>query len=182
MSTSLSLTIQAEGRHDRSEVAFADRVGVRPLADDTAGGEARLCPLEELAREERGDAGNPGVRRLGNDHVVLLSRQQQVRTTVADDEVRPGVGERVVVFGLEEARGLDDFGGDFDDVGTLDRMAQRRAERDAAAEADNRHPLRRRVKEQRQVRHQLLRQHVAAVRRVGLAVHRQRRRAGEPLH
>ena len=37
------------------------------------------------------------------------------------------------------------------------------------------------VQQQRQVRDELLREHVAAVRRVGLAVDRQRRRAGQPL-
>ena len=38
------------------------------------------------------------------------------------------------------------------------------------------------VHQQRQVRHQLLREHVAAVRGVHLAVHRERRGAGQPLH
>ena len=38
------------------------------------------------------------------------------------------------------------------------------------------------VQQQRQVRDQLLRQHVAAIRGVGLAVDRERRRAGQLLH
>ena len=42
----------------------------------------------------------------------------------------------------KNARRLDHFRRDLDDVGARDRMAQRRAERDAAAEADDRRPSR----------------------------------------
>ena len=61
-------------------------------------------------------------------------------------------------------------------------MAKRRADRRAAAEADDHHLARVVVQQQRQVRHHLLRQHVAAVRRVDLAVDRERRGAGQLLH
>ena len=60
-------------------------------------------------------------------------------------------------------------------------MTERGAQRDAAAEADNADLARVLVEEQRQVRDQFLRQHVATVRRVHLAVDGERQRSGEPL-
>ena len=81
----------------------------------------------------------------------------------------------------KKARRLDHLGGDLDHVGTRNRMTQRRAERHAAAQPDDGNVARVVVHEQRQMGDELLRQHVAAIRRVRLAVNRQRRRAGEPL-
>ena len=68
------------------QVGGADVVGVRPLAEQAVGLEPRSRRLEELAGEERRDAGHPRVRRLGDDHVVAPRRQQQVRPAVADDQ------------------------------------------------------------------------------------------------
>ena len=87
----------------------ADVVGVRPLAQHAARRQAVARGLEELAREERGDAGHPRVRRLGDDDVVALAGEQQVRSPVADDEARARVGQRAMILVVEEARGFDDF-------------------------------------------------------------------------
>ena len=48
-----------------------------------------------------------------------------------------GSASAPMVLVLEEARRLDHLGRDLEHVGVLDRMRQRRAERDAAAEAEN---------------------------------------------
>ncbi len=61
-------------------------------------------------------------------------------------------------------------------------MGERRAERDATAEPEDRHALRIGMEQQRQVREHALRQHVAAVRRVDLAVDRERDGAGQLSH
>ena len=59
---------------------------------------------------------------------------------------------------------------------------ERRPERDAAAEAEDRCLPGRRVQQQRHVRQQPLGEHVAGIRRVDLAVDGQRRRAGRVAH
>ena len=124
ISRSLSLTIHAVpfGNTDVKvatidrRVTLADGVGVRPLADDAARREPRARAFEELAREERGHAGNPRIRWLGDDHVVLLAREQQVRSSVADDQPCARIGERPVILGVEEARRLDHLGRNLDDI------------------------------------------------------------------
>ena len=86
------------------------------------------------------------------------------------------------VLGLEEARGLDHLRRDLEHVDALERMAERRPERDAAAQAEDGRLRGRRVEQQRHVREQPLGEHVAGVRRVDLAVDGQRRRAGRVAH
>ncbi len=77
-----------------------------------------------------------------------------------------------------EARGrLDDLGRDLEHVGAVHGMAQGAAERHAAAQPNDRDALRVRVQQERQVREEALRQHVARVRRVDLAVDREHPRA-----
>ena len=61
-----------KGGRNRSQIAGADVVGVGPLAEDAAGRQPVARLGEELAGEERRDAGNPRVRRLRDDHVVAL--------------------------------------------------------------------------------------------------------------
>ena len=67
-----------EGRDDRSEIRAGDVVGMRPLADHAARGEAAPRRGKELPREQRRDARHPGIRRLGDDDVVELRCQQQM--------------------------------------------------------------------------------------------------------
>ncbi len=163
-----------ERRHDRAQVLLADVVSVRPLAEDAVRSQAVARCGEELAGEERRHAGHPGVRRLRDNHVVGARGQQHVRAAVADHQMRAWIGQGVVVLPGEEAGRRDDIGGDLDDVRAPNRMRQRRAERDAATEADDADLAGGAVDEQRHVRQQLLRQHVAAVRRVHLAINRKR--------
>ena len=150
-----------------------------PLAQHAARGEPCARRLEEFPREQRGDAGHPRVRGFRDDHVVLPRRQQQVGAAVADDEARAGPQERALVHVIEVVRGLDDFGRDLDHVrvdGRSDRP-ERRVQRHAAAEADDREMAGVAVQQHGQQPEQPLRQHVAAVRGVHLAVDRQRPRA-----
>ena len=95
---------------DRAQVRLAHGVGMGPLADDAARCQPRTRAFEELPCEERRHARNPGVRRLGNDHVVLTAREKQMRTSVADDEVCARVGERLMILRVEEVRRLDNLG------------------------------------------------------------------------
>jgi hypothetical protein len=59
-------------------------------------------------------------------------------------------------------------------------MGKRGSQRDAAAQTKNRRAFRVGVEQQRHVREQTLRQHVAGIRRIDLAVDRQRGRSGKP--
>ncbi len=101
------------GKTDRNvatidlQIAAADVVGVRPLAQHAAGRQPIARALEKLPREERRDAGHPRVRRLRDDHVVRLPAEHQVRAAVADDQARARIGERAIVLGFEKPRRLD---------------------------------------------------------------------------
>jgi hypothetical protein len=59
--------------------------------------------LEELPGEERGDAADPGVGRLGDDHVVALRRGEEEVPGVGNDQADARVPENLSV----EAREVD---------------------------------------------------------------------------
>ena len=144
-----------------------------PLAEEAIGGESRPRRLEELPREERRDAGHPGIGRLGNNHVVLPRCQQQVGTAVANDEPNRRVGEDVPALAIEEMRRRHDFGRDLDNVGVTDlSWGQRGAQRHPAAESDDADFPCLPMKRDGQQPEQALSQHVAAIRGVDLAVDR----------
>jgi hypothetical protein len=73
---------------------------------------------------------------------------------------------------VEEMRGVDDLWREFDDVDACHRMTKGSANGDAAAQTDDGHLARVVVQQQRQMRQQLLCQHVAAVRRIHFAIDR----------
>ena len=137
---------------------------------------------EELAGEERRNAGNPGVRRLRDDHVVLAARQQQMRSAVADDQMRARIVERVLV-GVAEVAARPR-------PPPAKSRPRRRAQSDDCSAAPSVTPLPRPMmptsrgfscSSSGRCATSLLRQHVAAVRRVHLAVDGERGRSGEPL-
>ena len=125
------------------QIVRRDVVGVRPLADDAVRLEARARRLEEFAREQRGDARHPGIRRLRHDDVVLPGGEQQMRPAVADDQTRRPVGRARGRFLCRKNRRLRPL-----QVKSRRRRrartvpgAKRRGRRDAAAEADDRDVL-----------------------------------------
>ena len=63
--------------------------------------------------------------------------QLQVRAAVADDQVRARILQRAAVLVGEERRGLHHLRRDLEHVSPLDRVGERRAGGDAAAETDN---------------------------------------------
>ena len=104
-----------------------------------------------------------------------------MRPPVADDEAHARFGERAAAFAVEEARGLDDFRGDLHDVrAPHGALGQRGADRDTAAQSDHDDVLCVAVEEHGQQAEQALREHVAAVRRIDLAVDGERRGTGQP--
>ena len=88
---------------ERRSVA-ADVVGVRPLAQHAAGRQTRLRHLEELAGEQRRDAGHPRIRRLRHDDVVLLAAEQEVGTAVADHQAGAPGSARAWWFSASKKR------------------------------------------------------------------------------
>jgi len=66
--------------------------------------------LEVLAREEVGDAGDPGIGRLVDDDVVELAPGLQEVAAVVDDEADFWVGADVEVVFSEELGGVEDIG------------------------------------------------------------------------
>ena len=105
-----------------------------------------------------------------------------MRASVTEHESGAGIAQGVVVVGVEERRGGDDLGRNLDDIRPLNRVAQGRTQRHPAAEADDADLPGGSVQQQREVREKPLRQHVAAVRGVHLAVDRERKRAGHAAH
>ena len=55
---------RGEGPHDRAEIGVADIVRVRPLTEKAVRFQTRARRLEKLPREQRGDAGHPGIGRF----------------------------------------------------------------------------------------------------------------------
>ena len=164
-----------ERPHDRSQIAGADVVGMRPLADQAIRLQSGARRFEELTCEQRRDAGHPWIRRLGDDDVVAARRQQQMGSAIADDEADAGPVKGVSIFPLEERRCLHDFGRDFHDVGTPDGAGrQRRPDGHAASEPDDTDVLRIGMEKHGQEAEQALRQHVAHVRRIDFSVYHER--------
>ena len=103
-----------------------------------------------------------------------------MRSAVAKDQADVAGCERIRILALKEGRCLDDFGRDFDDIGSRGRAGgQRRFERHTAAQTDDAHLGRMVVHQHGEQSQQALRQHVAPVGCVHLSVNRQRRCAGE---
>ena len=60
----------AKRRDERTRRLFGHAVEVKPLAKEAVGLEPLGGDLEEVLREEIGNAGDPGIRRLRDDDVV----------------------------------------------------------------------------------------------------------------
>ena len=95
---------------------------MEPLGEEPLRSEAGAGGLEELAREEVRDAGDPGVRGLGHDQVEGLARAQQVVAPVAEHDPEARVALERAVELREEARGLPGRGLDLDALEPLDRV------------------------------------------------------------
>ena len=166
-----------EGGHNRLQIGIGDFVGVRPLAEDAARLQPRARGREELAREERGDAGHPWVGWLRDNDIVLARRQSQVRPAVADEQAHGRLAQDVVIFADEVRRCFDHLGRNLDDVEMANfARCEDRVGRHAAAEADDERVLWTGVQHRGKESQQPLRQHVGAVRCVHLAVDGERAR------
>ena len=64
--------------------------------------ETCLRRQKEFAREESRDPRDPRIRRLRDDDVVLPRGQQEMRPSIADDEMRTRIGKRVAIVVVEE--------------------------------------------------------------------------------
>ena len=138
---------------------------MEPNADQAPRRELLAAVVEKFAGEQIYHARNPQARRLRDDDVVAALGKREVVAAVADDHLRARVGERVLVDLAKEFGRLHDFGRQLDAVDGRDRVAQGRAQANAAAEADQQHLLRILVQEQRQMRQQRMRAQVLALRR-----------------
>src|SRR5262245_53298263 len=107
-------------------------VGLYPLTSDDARLEALLDELHELTREERADAGNPGVGGLAHDHVVAAFREQKVVAAVVHDEMVAGIVETTSVVQVEEPSRVFHAGDDLQRLYTLERMCEQGPNRDTA--------------------------------------------------
>src|SRR3972149_4298162 len=161
------------GLQDQVDILGVHLVPRGPLEEYAAGVQVLVDYLVELPREEHGDAGDPDVRRLGNDGVVFVGSGLGEIAAVVDVHPYARVVERVVVEVLEVGAGrLDDERVYLDHVDdAYVRVALQCPHRKASAEAYVQHPLRVPVHEERHVADEYLRAHVIeARRRVHLAV------------
>ena len=128
-----------ERAQDDLDVLRGHLVQLRPLAEDAVVGEAAARQLPVVDREQVRHAGDPRVRRLGDDDVVLVGRLRQKVAPVADDDVNPRVLRRMVVPRAEVVgAGVDHRRLELDDVGVGDGELRDRADGHARAEADDR--------------------------------------------
>ena len=119
---------ERERGDDRLAGRRADVVGVRPLAEQAVGLEPRSRRLEELAGEQRRHARHPRIRRLGDDDVVALRRQQQMRPAVADDQPDGGVARAALPLSRSKKRDASTTSGE------ISTTSARRTVPDASAE------------------------------------------------
>ena len=106
----------------------------------------------------------------------------KMRSPVGDQQARARILQGTPVDVVEEPRRLDDLARQLNHIGTLDAVHECCTRGDAASQADDGDAPRLGMQQQRQVAQKLLGEHVGAVRRVDLAVDRQRTRAGQPAH
>ena len=164
-----------EDAHDRSQdqrvVGRCKVVQLDPLGQQAVVVQPLFCRLVELLREEVGYPSQPGIRRLGDDEIELLSGPLQIASPVVEDEGESRRGLRAVVargeiFRCREYRGLDFTARDAH-VGNEKTRACRRS----AAEADDEEVAGGRTEKAREICKAELRQHVAAGAGVDLPVH-----------
>ena len=145
-----------ERAHDAAKEIQVDGGRLEPDARDPPVGEPLAAQLEELPGEEVGDAGDPEVGRLRDDHVVLRRRKRHVIPAVGDDQAHPRIIQDVVVVGAEEASGLHDASRELHAIQSLERVCSRRAERHAAGQTDDQGPAGVRMEQQGNVSQKLL--------------------------
>ena len=134
--------------------------------------EAGLAHLEELTGEQVGDARQPGIAGLADDHVVAaLGSQQQMIAPVVGVQLDPRVFQRTMVVVVEEAAGLHDAGLKLHHLDVLQLLVLgHRAQGDGAGQTDDEDVLRVLGEEEGQVTDQDLSGHVDGGRRIHLAV------------
>ena len=153
---------------------------MEPLAEDARRRERRARRLVELAREEVRDARDPGVRGLGDDHVVAGG----ARAAAGCARPRRRCGSAGRARGRRSRAAKNGAASqvaslDLHALERRDGMERQRGRRRARAPADHQRLPRPGVQQHRDVRDELLRDHVlAAAAGVGLAVHRQEAAAG----
>ena len=136
-------------------------------------GRSRIHHAVEVLGEERRHAGDPDVRGLADDHVVLLPLEEHELPRVEDDQREARVLQDPVVDLLEIVGRPDDVRRDLGDIRRHSRMAEDGAGGGAAPQADDHHATGIGMEEQAQVPHHELREQVPARRGVGLPVHAQ---------
>src|SRR2546425_324439 len=150
---------------------FSQWVQLYQLREDAAVGEAVADDPEELWRVEGGDAREPGIGRLGDDHVVARRVDLERAARVVHHHGDVGPGKDGVVHVLEEAAHLQHGGLDLDHAhAPHSGDAGERARGYTAAIADHQRRGGARARCDRGEAEQDLRVHVAVVGGVGLPV------------
>ena len=116
-------------------------VELNPLTEDSVRLKFAAREVEKFGGKETGSARDPGIRRLGNDDVVFFVGHQQMISRVVDHQVDTFVVKRIAVVIMKEPAGFYDRVLQLDAFDSFVRMAQHRAQRDTAPQADDHHPV-----------------------------------------
>ena len=116
-----------ERREEHAQILGIQGIGLHPLHEYAVRSEAAADGCVKFAREKRGDAGDPGIRRLGNDQVVFLARGEEKIARVVERHMHARVEQHVAIERREQRRGADDGRLDFHDVQALQLRDSRRA-------------------------------------------------------
>src|SRR6267378_2801281 len=112
--------VRSETRDNHAQVGRCKRICLHPLNEFSARRELLANGSVILIREERGDSGDPRVRRLGNDQVVLLARSKQKVSRVIKNDVNARITQDITVEAFEIRRGADHGGLDLNAINSLD--------------------------------------------------------------
>ena len=135
-------------QHERHD-AVVHLINVEPLRHDAAVLEPARAQLVKLAAEHAAHTDHPRVRRLADDHVVALRTELEQRARVLADDAREAVGEHATVPRREEFPGAKHRFAILRHRHAVNRVAQQRARRHPAAEAEHEDVLAVRAREHR---------------------------------
>src|ERR1700733_977567 len=112
--------MRCKGPKDHLQVLGKNGIALDPLNQESSRRQARANFAIKFIRKQGSDTSDPGIRRLGDDHVVLALCVKKEISRIVVDDMEPRIGQDPAVQGSKIGRSMDDGGLYLDTINLLD--------------------------------------------------------------
>ena len=92
-----AMKFREKRREEHAQILGIQGIGLHPLHEYSTRSEPAANGRVKLAREKRGDTGNPGIRRFGNNQVVIPARGEEKIAGVVKRHMHARVEKNVAI-------------------------------------------------------------------------------------